>query len=311
MNTIYKCPVCGAELTKTVGVFSCPQKHSYDIAKQGYVNLLLANQKRTKEPGDSKEMIASREYFLEQGYYDPLSDKLNQIILGWIAEPSKDAGTAAKTAEPAPESARAHMNILDLGCGEGFYSRRLQSFLEDADTARQVQIWGIDISKSAIQKAAKKNPSIQFCIGSNFQLPYLKESFDVIFSIFSPFSGRELARVLKPDGKIIVVRPGPGHLKELASLLYEKFELQGKSPDAAIEPDLQPLQTFEVKYPVRLKTNRDIESLVGMTPYFWTLNDEKKQRLSQQQDLPATADFRLSCFKRAPAAIPAATPASD
>ena len=288
MNPIYKCPVCGNGLIKTDNVFVCGQKHSYDISSRGYVNLLLANQKRTKEPGDNKEMVENRKYFLEQGYYDHLSDRLNEIISAHV---SKSFSHDDK-----------EMNILDLGCGEGFYSARLlsklRSVFEKSKQAGPIRLWGIDISKAAIQNASKRDPEIQYCIGSNFQLPYLDESFACIFSIFSPFDPKELLRVLKPGGKLVIVRAGTNHLKELASLIYEKFALQGNPSTLAADLNLQPVQTFEVKYQIHLKNTRDIESLIGMTPYFWSLGEEKKLLLSQKQELTVTADFRLSLFQK-------------
>lgn len=283
MNLIYKCPVCGSQLKKTDQVFKCGQNHNYDISKDGYVNLLLANQKNSKNPGDGKAMVENRKYFLEQGYYDRLSDKLNELMAQGIDEnhPPQDI-----------------INILDLGCNEGFYAARLQSFLKKTKPSSKIQLWGIDISKPAIQKAAKRNADIKFCIGSNFQLPYLNESFDFLFSIFSPFDSKELQRVSKPGGKLVVVRPGKNHLKELASLVYEKFELQGNPLDLTANLDLRPVQTFELSYKIHLKDHKDIESLIGMTPYYWTLSEEKKQNLSQQQELTTTADFNLSLFQK-------------
>ena len=97
---------------------------------------------------------------------------------------------------------------------------------------------------------------------------------------------------------MVVIRPGTSHLKELASLIYEKFELQGKSSNLAANPELRPIQTYEVKYQIHLKNKLDIESLIGMTPYFWTLNEEKKLLLAQQQELITTADFQLSLFQK-------------
>lgn len=298
MNLIYKCPVCNKRLIKTDNALRCDQKHSYDISNRGYVNLLLANQKKTKEPGDSKAMIENRKYFLEQGHYDILSDKLNKIILEWIDQ------------SPTPSDTT---NILDLGCGEGFYSARLLASIRTKHR-NQIRLWGIDISKAAIQKAAsretivhrppreagsdKRDPRIQFCIGSNFQLPYLDESFDIVFSIFSPFDTKELTRVLKPGGKMIVVRPGASHLKELASLIYEQFELQGNSSNLAQNPDLRPIQTIELKYQIHLQNKQAIKSLIGMTPYFWSLNEDKKLLLAQKQELITTVDFRLSLFQK-------------
>ncbi len=279
MDSIYQCPVCGNKLMKNENVFGCSLNHSYDIAKQGYVNLLLANQKKTKDPGDNKAMVENREYFLEQGYYDELSEKLNEIIVESV---SKQKGT---------------VNILDLGCGEGFYSARLRTELNEKHVEK-VQLWGIDISKSAIQKGAKKNPEVQFCIGTNFQLPYLDESLNTVFSVFSPFDPRQLLRVLKPGGKAVVVRPGPDHLRELASLIYEKFELRGNTSNLANNTDFKTVQTFEVKYQIHLKNKRDIESLIGMTPYFWTLNEAKKLALADLHELKTTVQFNLTLLQK-------------
>lgn len=282
MDSIYQCPVCGQKLAKALSksenAFRCGANHSYDISKEGYVNLLLANQKRTKEPGDSKEMIAHRKFFLELGYYDDLSDWLNKTVSELIKK------------YPAPA------NILDVGCGEGYYAARLQEFTKKSN--QSAQLWAIDISKPAIQKAAKRDPDIQWSIGSSFQLPYLTESLDIIFSIFSPFDPKEISRVLKPKGKLIVIRPGKNHLKELASLIYDKFELQGNPAGIEEYPGLQRLKTFELTYQIHLKNKKEIESLIGMTPYFWSLNQEKKSQISEKQELKTTVDFQISIFQK-------------
>ena len=109
MSTIHQCPVCKEALEKVDKGLACSQKHCYDFSSHGYVNLLLANQKRTRDPGDSKFMIAHRNYFLEQGYYDGLSKEINKIIAKHIRDSKSDTS-----------------NILDAGCGEGFYLSRLK-----------------------------------------------------------------------------------------------------------------------------------------------------------------------------------------
>lgn len=280
---IYKCPVCGQKLMKEGKVLSCEKKHSYDIASQGYVNLILANQKRSKDPGDNKAMVECRAQFLNQGYYDRLSDRVNDIVFRFMK------GSTDR---------RGGFNVLDVGCGEGYYTERLRRFLEKSGSESRFQCFGVDVSKSAIQRAAKRDPEIQFCVGNSYQLPYLNASVNAIVSIFSPFDSNELMRVLRPEGKIIVVRPGPNHLKELAALLYDKVELQGNPSTLSANLNRQPLETSEVKFQMHLKTQQDIASLVGMTPYFWSLGEEKKAALAEKQELKVTADFQVSVFQK-------------
>jgi 23S rRNA (guanine745-N1)-methyltransferase len=283
METIYKCPVCGHRLTKVEKVLVCDQRHSYDIASQGYVNLILANQKRSQESGDDKGMVQNRTYFLGLGHYNRLSDKVNEAILGFVGKPT---------------GLNKVFNILDLGCGEGYYTERLQGFLEKKCPTLNFHVWGVDVSKSAIQKAARRNPKIQCCVGNNYRLPYLDGSVDFAFSIFSPFDPKELMRVLKAGGKIIVVRPGASHLGELVSLLYQKFELQGDSSNLPETFGRQPIDEGHVKYQIHLRSKKDIESLIGMTPYYWSLGEEKKSLLAEKTELETTVDFQWSVFQK-------------
>jgi len=266
--------------------FQCSQKHSFDISKEGYVNLLLANQKNSKNPGDSKFMIENRKYFLEQGYYETFSDTLNKMIKDFLKVKNKGKATDTR------------LNILDIGCGEGFYSDRLQHFLDGSKLSEHVQISGIDISKAAIQKAAKRDSRIQFCIGSNFHLPYRNESFDLIFSIFSPVESEELKRVLTADGKFICVRPGPAHLQELAALIYDQFQLQGNPLNLAEQFEMTMEMKKELAYAIQLKKNQDVMSLVAMTPYYWQVNEEKEALLQQKQEFLVSLDFEITVFSK-------------
>lgn len=284
MEFIYQCPVCKQKLQQIMRSFVCDQRHTYDVSKEGYVNLLLANQKKTKSPGDNKLMAESRQKFLEKGYYDSLSDEINKIITSFITK--NEAGD------------NYVVDILDLGCGIGFYSGKLKEYLHDKNFDERVRLWGIDISKAVIQKAAKGYSGIQFSIGSGFHLPYLDESLDIIFSVFSPFSAEEIFRVLKPGGKIIVIRPGPNHLKELATLIYGRFELQGNPLDLSTDLDLTLIKKDKLEYEIELKKNEDLMNLVSMTPYYWHLNTEKKNLLAETNELTASVDFQLSLFEK-------------
>lgn len=284
MKFIYKCPVCNNKLELVEKSFICDQKHTYDISKEGYVNLLLANQKNSKNPGDSKEMADGRQYFLDKGYYDLLSDEINKIVVNLMAK--------------VDDVAHSHFNILDVGCGTGFYSGKLREALNNTPFEHPAKLWGIDISKPALQKAAKKYSRIQFSVGSNFHLPYFDSSVDFIFSIFSPFDSKELFRVLKPGGHILLIRPGSNHLKELVALIYDEFQLQGTPLDLSAANDVFLIDTFHVNYKIDIRNNEDIINLVNMTPYHWHLNAEKKALLASTPELTTTVDFQLSLFQK-------------
>ena len=288
MQSVYQCPVCKEALEKANKSFVCKQNHTFDIAREGYVNLLLANRKKTKNPGDGKLMVESRQNFLDKGYYDPLSAQINKIIAEFIT------GAVAR-AKNKPEAA---YNILDLGCGVGTYSGKLKESLKSENFSARVRLWGIDISRPAIKKASKSFPDIHFCIGSNFHLPYMDESLDVVFSIFSPFDSGEVFRVLKPGGMILMVRPGSNHLKELVELIYGRFQLQGTPLDLSADLDFSPVKKYHLQYEINIRNNEDIMNLVSMTPYYWRLNAVNKERLAGLRELKTGMDFKLSSCRK-------------
>lgn len=279
MEFIYQCPVCKQKLELINKSFICEQKHTFDVSREGYVNFLLSNQKKTKDPGDSKFMADNRQFFLDKGFYDPLSDEINKTILALITKAETDC-----------------FNILDVGCGVGIYSGKLEKDLKNIEN--RVQLWGIDISKPAIQKASKKYPEIKFSIGSTFHLPFLDESLDVVFSIFSPFDPKELFRVLKPGGKILLVRPGSTHLRELGTLIYGRFQLQGNPLDLSETLDVSLIEKHNLQYEIQLKNNQELMSLVNMTPYNWHLTAENKSLLAKTREFAASVDFQISLFQK-------------
>ena len=184
--TLFQCPVCAQVLYEDQRRYFCSQGHNFDVAKQGYVNLLLPHHIGSGNPGDSPEMLQKRRRFLSQGYYQPFSDEVNALVSKVVA---------ANTDTPA---------ILDAGCGEGYYTWRLWDKLKDRDP----DIYGIDVSKKAVQYAAKKSREIRFAVGTNYRLPFLRSSMDCILSLFAPRDEEEFAAVLKPQGALIVAAPG-------------------------------------------------------------------------------------------------------
>ena len=132
------CPLCKKQLIKSGSQLNCETGHTFDVAKQGYVNLLPAQQKKSREPGDSKEMISARQRFLNHGIYQPVSEKLNEILAGLLADK-----------HPA--------TVLDAGCGEGYYLNRFTEYYKHASPESNISCLGLDISKPAIIAAAKRN----------------------------------------------------------------------------------------------------------------------------------------------------------
>ena len=150
------CPICKEKLIKEGRTYRCSKNHSFDLSKSGHVNLLLDNQKHSKMPGDDKDMVLSRKHFLEKNYYKGISDKLNEIILRNI-----------------PENSDKKINILDIGCGEGYYTGNLKNFLDKNNI--QSEIIGIDISKEAVISASKSHKGINWIVASATNIPVCDE----------------------------------------------------------------------------------------------------------------------------------------
>jgi SAM-dependent methyltransferase len=177
----------------------CSNSHTFDIAREGYVNLL-----RKKLPGDTKEMLVARRDFLERNHYQPLSDMLNQLVHAYLATSSSP------------------INILDAGCGEGYYLGRLQQYLTDQHY--QIQCIGLDISKEAIRMAARHYKQSCFVVANLKERVVLADdALHIILNIFAPRNPAEFTRVLVPGGLLLVAIPAPDHLLQLRSALLIKY----------------------------------------------------------------------------------------
>lgn len=274
---IYKCPVCDKQLLKKDNSYSCSEKHTYDIAKEGYVNLLLANQMKSKEPGDSKEMMIARSNFLNKGYFERLADDINKILLNHfdIAQQSEYV-------------------VFDAGCGEGYYTDRVyKDLVKEIETPR---IWGMDISKEAVRYAAKRNRNIGFCVGSIFHLPILDNSVDCTVNIFAPFREAEFQRVLKENGIIIKVTPGAQHLMGLKDALYDNpYENDDRIPEISV---FKIVESINVKYKIHIDNSVDIINMLKMTPYFWNTNISKvNDFIENTTELETELDFIITVLK--------------
>ena len=269
------CPLCRQPLAATAGGVACGNNHSFDRARQGYLNLLPVQNKRSRAPGDDAAMVNNRREFLALGHYQALSDAINQQLLNHLEIDS-------------------NANILDSGCGEGYYSARLQQALAHLQPAL---VSAIDISKPAIRAACQRSKQIQWLVASSRQLPLLPASQDAILCLFAPTSRDSFANALKPDGLLLVATTGEDHLIELRELIYPEVKRRFFDPTDSLHPAFKPAETQQVQYRFKLDNNRAILQLLAMTPHQWRADEAARQRLQQTEQLELTLDVRLQLYR--------------
>lgn len=268
---IIQCPNCNSILLFKSNCLRCENGHSFDIAKEGYTNLVLAHQKKKLNSGDNLSMIKNREAFLSSGHYDFLIEKIESII---STESSIDKNvTQIKTV------------LLDLGCGSGYYTRSLLNQSSDINKV------GIDVSKAGISISAKKDKTSIYLVASIFNIPLVDNSVDVVTNIFAPCDINEIRRVLRDGGLFIKVIPHYNHMKEIAELVYENFKPHTSDVEEQIKEteNLSLINSHEVIQKVNLKST-DIQNLISMTPYVYKFQEEQ---LNSLQDMSVTFSFKI------------------
>ncbi|WP_322977027.1 putative RNA methyltransferase [Acinetobacter pittii] len=264
---ILMCPVCRQPLNLTERTWRCEQGHSYDVAKQGYVNLHVVQHKHSKNPGDTPESVDARRAFLQSGYYQPLQQAVVDLL--------KQLNVKA---------------ILDIGCGEGYYTSAMQQVVEHCV--------GVDIAKTAVQRAAKLNPKVTWVVGTGATLPVLDHSMDACTSLFSPIPQAEIARVLKDKGYLIVVTPASEHLYAMREALFE--QVNPHTPEKFVEQlqDLFELKQEQIIDAPFVLDQQALKNLIAMTPYAYKASPERRSQLEQQSQLEITASFQIYVFQK-------------
>lgn len=270
MGAFWACPVCGSPILLNEVSVRCDNNHAFDRAKQGYFNLLLANQKNSQDPGDSREMMLARRSFLNKGFYQPLLDQLSH----WVDEYSNT------------------LNLLDSGCGEGYYLNALNHIAEQKGI-ESFNGYGVDISKEAIKLSARAFPNNQWVVASAFNLPVQNDAADVVLRIFSPAADSECKRVLKPEGRLWRISPGPNHLIELKEELYGKAEIHSLPKQTE---GFKLIESLSTSSSAVLKDQAAIQELLTMTPFFWQSPNSRREQLMNQSSLEVTFDFVLEKF---------------
>ncbi len=269
------CPVCGEPLQQQERSFRCKKNHSFDLAASGYLHLLPANKMNSKLPGDNKQMVSARRNFLQKGYYHAISDKLNEVI-----------GAELKTKESPL--------LLDVGCGEGYYTSRLQKSLTEQSISSTV--CGMDISKLAVNAAAKSCKEVMWAVASSFDLPVADNSCDVLISMFAPICIDEFYRVLKKNGILVFAISSTKHLWELKEAIYDE-PYENKKEDHQYEGFLFE-QKHKVQEMIHLPSQEDIANLFTMTPYYYKSSVQTSQRVAALQQLDTLIDVDILVYRK-------------
>lgn len=275
-KNILLCPICRQNLILNERQLLCANRHSFDLSAKGYVNLLVVNQKKSKDPGDNKEMIDSRRSFLNKGYYRQFSDGIN--------------------AAAAKYQFGQNSVVLDAGCGEGYYLERLQHHLISQFSQTDFRFYGIDISKPAINLGSSRDKALNLIVGSSYNLPFADDTLDCIIQVFAPGSMAEYRRVLKPGGILITAEPGVEHLFELKGQLY-KSAIKNEEREV-VSAELKSESVTEVAYQIEIDNVIDNKNLIAMTPYFWHVDKTLQDKIDKIDFLKTSLHFVIRTFRK-------------
>jgi Methylase involved in ubiquinone/menaquinone biosynthesis len=262
------CPKCQLPLNIVGNSYKCQSNHTYDISKSKYINLLLNPDKNTNNPGDNKDSLTCRKNFLNNGYYNIISETLNQYIKNLHLDKA---------------------NILDLGCGEGFYLSRLKEEIKQ----NNYEYYGLDISKIAIDMATKYTKDINWLVANSKNIPLLDNSIDLILALFTVVNHKELNRILNDNGYIIHVTANPYHLVELKSLIYDKIIVKS---DTYLKLPFTIKDSFDLKRTISINNKEDCLNLLKMTPHYYHIKKENRYILDTIDKLDVTIDIKFTIY---------------
>ena len=284
---MWHCPLCKSPISLGTKQIICPNRHSFDKAKSGYVNLLPVQFKKSKVPGDDKDMVRARREFHQLNAYLPLKERIISLLGDTLGK--KDTHSVSLDGERKS----GFINIYDAGCGEGSY---LDAVI-DGLLAKGFSVNGAgsDIAKIAVELAAKAFKSTQFVVASSFDLPLVDASQDVIIQVFAPGSNEEYLRVLRAQGLLLTVDPAPKHLFELKTRVYDdpKQHKLEEAPRAGFTRLHNEIFTFSIEF----KSVEQALALIKMTPFYWKLPEGKINEIVKTLT-SVSADFHIQLWQK-------------
>jgi 23S rRNA (guanine745-N1)-methyltransferase len=254
---MYRCPLCHQALQADQNAYRCPSGHHFDQHRSGYLHLL--SKPRKQRMGDDDAMIMARHHFLQQEHYAFLKNRLIELIKTLPIQ-----------------------NLVDLGCGNGYYTNAFQNAFP------KLNVYGFDLSKLALRLASQKSKA-HYAISSIADLPLMSHQCDLATAIFVPHQFDELMRILKPEGYVIIVSPGPNHLLELKQFIYHQVILNTL-------PEVD--KRFKVIHQEQITTSthlngEDCLNLYQMTPYVHRSSPELLSRFQQDLKMQMTFEFNI------------------
>lgn len=259
------CPICKSPLKASGNSLRCDKAHCFDIAKEGYVNLLTGN-KSGELIGDNRDMARCRKNFLDKGYFKPLANRISELIN-----------------ENKPQT------VIDICCGEGYYTEYIKS-------KTNAEVYGFDISKEMVRLAAKRKCGAHFFVANMADIPLVGSVIDCAIHLFAPFCENEFARTIKSGGILISAAPGKRHLHTLKEKLYDTpYENEETAPELN---GFTLINTENVKADIHLNSFDDIDALFRMTPYYYHTGEKDKAKLNGLNALDTQTDFFIRIYRR-------------
>lgn len=264
------CPVCKSALYKDEKSYFCrgEKRHCFDISSSGHVNLCPGR----ATGGDDKKAVRSRTEFLSLGYYQPIADKICEILK------NLNEGSV----------------IVDAGCGEGYYTNRIAQ-------KTGAETYGFDLSKEAIISASKsaKRQGISntvFGVGGIYELPIANGSADAITNIFAPCAEVEFTRALKDNGLLVVVIAGKNHLYGLKNAIYDTVHTNEARAD--MPQNMALVEKHNVAYKIQLDSVEAIRNLFSMTPYSYRTSEKDMQKLLALTSLETEVEVDIFVYRK-------------
>lgn len=287
--TPFACPHDHGPLWAVASGMRCARGHSFDRAREGYVNLLLPGQRSSRDPGDSRDMVAARRTLLASGAYGALADAIAEEV-GAIVTPFAERGDR--------DHGRARVRIVESGCGEGYYLDHIARTASAGHWPQNIDYAGFDISKWAVRLAARRQPPpgppIAWAVANARHPPFAPGTVDLIMCLFGFPIWQGFRTVQAAAGHVLLADPGHDHLIELRRLIYREVR---SSPPPSLSPaaghGYRSERERRVRFTTLLASADLVGSLLAMTPHAFRLDRDARQKMSEIDRLTVTVDVVL------------------